>query len=111
MKKIALAVLVVFILNACSRSQAPIKVELLTRISPFMNMFIPKNFIKITSLEDSVKITKITPNKGNCKVGGFIDNNVNITLKYGQSRNIALRCEDLLEVDIQTDKGTWNFTF
>ncbi|MBZ7936143.1 hypothetical protein H2279_05815 [Campylobacter sp. B0100352/1] len=73
-------------------------------------------FLKITSLVDSVKITDIVPNRGKCKVGGILDQGkvkINKILKYGQVWDYIpiTGCGKLLEVQVKTDKGEWNFKF
>ncbi|MBZ7953841.1 hypothetical protein H2278_03150 [Campylobacter sp. W0018] len=113
MKKLVMLVLVLFILG-CGSGEPPIQIETFEQYNPLFHS--KSKFLKITSLVDSVKITDIVPNRGKCKVRGILDQGkvkINKVLKYGQVWDYIpiTGCGKLLEVQVKTDKGEWNFKF
>ncbi|MCW1359776.1 hypothetical protein [Campylobacter sp. US33a] len=98
----------------CGSKEPPVEIETFEQYNQLL--YSNSKFLKITSLVDSVTITKIIPNRGKCKIGGVLDNRdikINKTLKYGEVWNyIPLRgCDKLLEVRVETDQGEWDFKF
>ena len=82
-------------------SSAPIEVKLDT--SSWLGF---DRFLRVQSLVDSVTITGMSLNRGNC---GKV-NNINATILFGQVRSYpVIACNPLKEVTISTDHGEWTF--
>ena len=113
MKKVILSMLCCLLLVGCLEEEAPIEVSAYSQYNPLLYREV--NFLKITSLADSVHITGIKLNRGNCAVGGVLDSGItkfDKVLNYGQSLQLPVaKCENVLEVEVETDKGTWSFNF
>ena len=114
MKKYFFVIFTMFFVACGGVDKAPIEVSITEQYNKFLYRNI--KYLNITSLVDSIKITNIIPNKGNCKVGGVLDKNgvkINKTLSYGQTWDyIPLsNCDKILEVKIETDQGNWTFSF
>lgn len=106
--------LMLLVYSGCGNNEAPIEVEVFEKYNQLLYSNV--KYLKITSLVDSVTITRIVPNRGKCTVGGVLDKgeaNFNRTLSYGETWNyIPLKgCDKLLSVDIATNKGEWSFLF
>ncbi|MBK1971344.1 hypothetical protein [Campylobacter sp. TTU_617] len=88
LKKMFLALFCAFLFIACSDKEAPIEISLGERYNPIFKY--NTQYLEITSLVDTIEITKITPNrgKGDCRAGGLLDKKdikIEKTLSYGQS--------------------------
>ena len=106
--------LMMLMYSGCGNKQAPIEVEVFEQYNPILHTNV--KYLRITSLVDSVKITKIILNRGKCTVGGVLDKgqtDFDKTLSYGETWDyIPLRgCNKLLSVDIATNQGEWSFSF
>lgn len=79
--------------------------------------------IRITALDD-VKIMDVIANRGNCEATGMSVDNIGYgrvpevyigtarELKYGETWSLSLsKCSRLLEVEVITDKGSFEFKF
>jgi hypothetical protein len=63
-------------------------------------------FLRVQSLVDSVTITGMSLNRGDC---GTV-NNINANIKFGQVRSYpVIACNPLKEITISTDHGEWTF--
>jgi hypothetical protein len=66
------------------------------------------HFLRVQSLVDSVTITGMSLNRGDC---GKV-NNLNANIKFGQVRSYpVISCNPLKEITISTDQGEWTFHF
>jgi hypothetical protein len=68
--------------------------------------------LKVQSTVDSVTITGVKINRGNCSVNKIEPNQLlHIPLAFSASRTFTLYCNprDILEVEITTDQGVWTF--
>lgn len=106
--------LMMLMYSGCGNKEAPIEVEVFEKYNPLL--YTNVKYLRITSLVDSVKITKIIPNRGKCTVGGVLDKgqtDFDKTLSYGETWDyIPLKgCNKLLSVDIATNQGEWSFSF
>ncbi|RKV37240.1 hypothetical protein [Helicobacter pylori] len=69
-------------------------------------------WIDTISNVDSIAILSAKINRGDCDNNGFPYFKINKTLRFGDSYQFyILRCQHIKEVSIETDKGTWDFTF
>lgn len=85
-------------------SSAPIEVTV-DAVKPSENLGFD-HFLRVQSLVDSVTITGMSLNGGNC---GKV-NNTNANIKFGQLRSYpVIACNPLKEVTISTDHGEWTF--
>lgn len=68
-------------------------------------------YIHIRALEDSVKVTDAKINRGNCTVSMWFSHNS--PLRFGDEIRGQLNCEqdNVREVTVTTDKGTYTFNF
>ena len=69
--------------------------------------------VKVLSLVDSIVIQGVNVNRGNVKATYWITNPVPHTLKYGTAfmTRVAAPQQNIKEVEVQTDQGSWTFTF
>lgn len=122
--KVALAFIALGFLGcgADSFKQAPIEVQYRERDNSVWDGLRVKELI-ITALDD-VEVMEVIPNRGNCEAAGMsVSNwrygsvpNVSIgtakKLKYGETWELTLsKCSRLLEVEVITDKGAFEFKF
>jgi hypothetical protein len=64
------------------------------------------HFLRVKSLVDSVTITGMSLNRGDC---GKV-NNINANIKLGQVRSYpVIACNPLKEITISTEHGEWTF--
>ena len=107
----AAATLVAVGITACGNFDAPVEVETDFKseakenpFNPFDVKFVTKSYIVVRATEDSVKLKKVSVNRGNC--GTF---EVDRELKFGQTYRKQISCShtDVKEAEITTDKGTW----
>ena len=95
--------------------EVPIEVQTYQRENRFLGPTILIRYIKITAVADSVKIMDIIPNRGNCFVGGVADSkpaDIYKELSFGQTWDLPVAsCSRLLEVEVITDKGAFEFKF
>jgi hypothetical protein len=85
-------------------SSAPIEVRVDT-VNPSQYLGFDQ-FLRVQSLVDSVTITGMSLNRGDC---GKV-NNINANIKFGQVRSYpVIACNPLKEVTISTDHGEWTF--
>ena len=100
---------VLFSASACdgvgSSSKAPVELELSQKRTGFGDIW---PYLTITSIVDSVTIQDVKLNRGN--VTWTEANKFPKTLKFGRSIGGHFLAT-LKEVEVQTDKGTWTFTF
>ncbi|EMG31019.1 hypothetical protein [Campylobacter showae] len=72
----------------------------------------------ITAVDNDVSINSIILNRGNCSVQDKIGNIFTgkfekvfpMKMQYGQQRKLGTYCQNIKEVVIETNKGTWTFT-
>ena len=86
---------------------SPVKINFLTNES-----WDHMSDLKVQSTVDSVTITGVKVNRGNCTVNKIEPNQVlNLPLGFSASRTFTLYCNprDILEVEINTDQGVWTF--
>lgn len=108
--------------DATSSASAPIEVQYKERDNTMWQGLKVKELI-ITALDD-VEIMEVIPNRGNCEAAGMsVSNwrygsvpNVSIgtakKLRYGETWELTLsKCSRLLEVEVITDKGAFEFKF
>ena len=95
--------------NVCyAETECPVKIELIPPTSNKSNYSI----IQITSVVNSVTITDLIVNRGNNKVGESWLPEIKKELKFGQSvRPTVYGSNSILEIEIQTNLGSWTFTF
>jgi hypothetical protein len=87
-----------------SVSSAPIEVRVDT-VNPSEYLGFD-HFLRVQSLVDSVTITGMSLNRGDC---GKV-NNINANIKFGQIRSYpVIACNPLKQVTISTDRGEWTF--
>ena len=97
---------VIGLISTLSFAQS-LKVSTASRWSENWGQYVKE--LAIVSTEDSVTINKILLNRGNCDYPMTF--RLPYTLKYGQKLNVMLsRCE-ILEVQIDTNKGTQTYKF
>jgi hypothetical protein len=85
-------------------SSAPIEVRV-DAVNPSESLGFD-HFLRVQSLIDSVTITGMSLNRGDC---GKV-NNINANIKFGQVRSYpVIACNPLKEVTISTDHGEWTF--
>lgn len=72
----------------------------------FISSTMTLEYMTITSIVNSLNINNIILNRGNCKY----KQERPITLKYGEFKKIFIpsKCH-LLQIDIETNQGTWTF--
>lgn len=123
MTKIVLSLCVLFALSACSSNdnndssssdKAPVELSFSTEEAP--NEYYPfpyVSYLNIQSVVDHVSIFHVSINRGNCSVSSWLGNNGSSYLKFGQSRQASLRCQDtqVKEVVVDTDQGSYTFNF
>lgn len=102
-KYAALPLLLLLLLwvGVCNAAEAPLKVEIQTLNS--------RKALVITSIADSITVKNIVLNRGNLN-SDYINSQLPKTLKYGE-RLINHANLRYLEVRIDTDQGSWTFTF
>lgn len=105
MKKIFIGALVL-VLSGCGDS--PIDVSL--DMAPGLDGFSPLRYLVVTSKVDSVKLSKVEVNRGNCKTFNWRGPN---PLQFGQEKRGMLVCDldQVKEVVVETDQGEYTFTF
>jgi hypothetical protein len=81
-----------------------------THQAPGLSGFSPLRYLVISSRVDSVKLTKATVNRGNCKTFNWRGPN---PLQFGQEKRAMLSCDldQVKEVVVETDQGEFTFTF
>ena len=85
-------------------NSAPIEVRI-DSVNPSENLGFDR-FLRVQSLVDSVTITGMSLNRGNC---GKV-NNINADIKFGQVRSYpVIGCNPLKEITISTNHGEWTF--
>jgi hypothetical protein len=85
-------------------SMAPIKVRV-DVVNPSESLGFD-HFLRVQSLVDSVTITGMSLNRGDC---GKV-NNMNANIKFGEVRSYpVIACNPLKEITISTDRGAWTF--
>lgn len=115
--KLVAIVLVAFGFVGCDEKKSPIEVQTYGETNWSGQLMY---YIKIRAIADSVTIGRIVVNRGNCG-----DDEMDKTLTFGNtySHNIGSRIEafggivkgcstdNVKEVQVFTDKGTWTFSF
>lgn len=68
------------------------------------------SFVHIAALEDEVTVLDARVNRGNCSVSWYSHNS---PLRFGQEIKGMLSCDqdNVREVTVTTDKGTYTFNF
>ena len=89
--------------TACQAAECPIRVE---RVEPAPNYV----RLRITSMVDAVTIQGVTVNRGNMKIYG-LEKELPKSLKFGEVWFVAPDGKTIIEVEVQTDQGTWTFKF
>jgi hypothetical protein len=94
----------VALLGGCGAGEVPLQVEL------GANAFWGSPQLELTSLADEITVTDLTINRGNCKFNPHEP--LPHTLVYGASFKVdSPSCQNVLEVSIDTDQGSYDFTF
>lgn len=79
------------------------------RIAVNGTQVVPK--VHVMSVADSIIISNITVNRGNCKVvnKNFVTNKpaFPVTLKYGQEMMVFVGNCTVMQVDVATSQGNW----
>ena len=73
-----------------------------------------KVWMRVRSLADTIAIKRVIVNRGNCYGWGNKDGTSSSTKKFGEILQFSTsncEVEQIKEVEIVTDKGTWTFTF
>lgn len=111
-----------FLACDAASSSAPIEVQYMEKDN---SMWPGQRYkeIRITALDD-VKIMDVIANRGNCEATGMSVDNIGYgrvpkvyigtarELKYGETWSLSLsKCSRLLEVEVITDKGSFEFKF
>lgn len=92
-------------LSGCS-GQVPIEVELRPNtLNDVMGVNLTPNIV-VTSKVDQIQVNSVEINRGNCKPSGDA-----MQLKFGQSMRFITYSCDIKEVEVNTDKGNFTFTF
>lgn len=61
-------------------------------------------------VEGGVTITSITPNRGHCGLYPY-NPKLPVTLEFGEEVAVDAKCDSMLEVEVETDAGTYAFEF
>lgn len=113
MVKLLLSTLFLFGLTACSASpKAPVELSFSTEPAPNNYYTFPYvSYLNVQAVADAVHVKKIIVNKGNCPIYAWSGNGRNPHLKFGQSLQASLKCQDtqVKEVTVETDQGDFTF--
>jgi hypothetical protein len=91
-------------------SQIPIEVSKVPTWDSYGNSY---EYIRITSITDSIEIQSIVLNRGNCVVDWTFsgDPRLPASLQFGSQETFKSTCKGILEAVVKTDKGEWKFSF
>ncbi|RLA79442.1 MAG: hypothetical protein DRG78_12945 [Epsilonproteobacteria bacterium] len=113
MKKIVksvLALMLIIGLSGCSdkAKESPVKVNLKQAYNAAWKFYYPKVFV--TSKVDTIKVTNVIVNKGNCVPS--IAGETNRTLGYGEQMEVRFKknCK-VMKVEVVTDQGNWTVEY
>ncbi|WP_026471595.1 hypothetical protein [Alkanindiges illinoisensis] len=106
-----------FALSGCGGSSAPVEVQIDQEVNPLnpdgSKPWYPEylTYVHIRAIEDSVKVTDASINRGNCKVSHWFSHPD--PLPYGQEIKGQLSCDqdNVKEVSVTTDQDTYTFNF
>ncbi|GAA7032070.1 hypothetical protein ID0576_07420 [Helicobacter pylori] len=95
-------------------------VNFVTETEMFEMVFL--NQITLTSMQDLKDMASVYKIFNNKEMVANIENKISQleqkgvmmepqTLKFGESFTAQYRCQNLIEVEVKTDKGAWTFTF
>lgn len=82
-----------------------------TNEKDYFNVTLEGNFFNIIAIEEDIIIEDIVLNKGNCYIMTVEKKPFPRTLKYGNSYRKVYSCQNLLQIDIFTDKGGYSYKF
>lgn len=103
------AVISLFSTESALASEAPVSVEVGKRINQVTGQANP--LIIVTSRSDLVNIRDVIVNRGNCSVFAYDLGAKERSLRYGQTVTYrSNNCKKVLEIVIDTDKGSWTYT-
>lgn len=109
MKKIAIFLLTSIISAGSSLAQSsPMKVQQGSEYVSGWNRVV--KYVYIQSTENNLVITRVVLNRGNCQtmLSGY---SVPVSLKYGDTLKAIVDHCNVLEVDVQTNKGNFTYKF
>lgn len=113
MKQYICAVLAAASLSGCG-GEVPLEVSINEREGIDNNSYY-RSVLSIRSVADSIQINEVIINRGNnCKVGFWHRRWAGHgTLKFGNGVSASIPCdmEAIKEVDIDTDQGSYTFSF
>jgi hypothetical protein len=92
-------------LIGCS-GNSPVEVKLKQNPLNAMTGFTTSLIIEVSSTVDQVKVNSVVINRGNCHSSGSP-----AQLKFGQNANFHTSGCDVKEVEVDTDDGSFTFTF
>ncbi len=90
-----------------AKANTPLKIKVEQAYNSAYNYYYPK--VIIISLVDSLVVTNVITNKGNCSPA-FISE-TKATLKYGSRMEVRYKKCDVLLVEVLTDQGTWTVEY
>lgn len=93
-------------------AQPPITVGTETAPSP-INPSVAIVRVVITSKADDITLNKLTFNRGNCGVGSWDDRGHHgaIRMRFGDVTKVVAFCNNISEVSVDSDAGSWVFSF
>lgn len=62
--------------------------------------------IQVVATDDSVEITDVKINRGNCSLNGWVKGQLPMKLKFGESSNLIIACKEVLEVEFTFSDNT-----
>jgi hypothetical protein len=108
--KIAISTLLI---SGCSGPSEP---DIEISVNSKDGLFGPMVLVNIQAISDEVLIKDLVINRGNCPLLSTTVDSLNRkpTLKFGQTyQGLTNRCRlnDIIEIDVTTDEGTFSFSF
>ncbi|MFV0480573.1 MAG: hypothetical protein ACK5LP_01185 [Campylobacteraceae bacterium] len=130
MKKIFILILF-FATFLFAEQQSPYQINFYTEYGKFAVKY---RYLELVSLDNDVKLYSIVVNRGNCKNEFDTEYNYDLQdkrlekstpkkdlllqskgylslLNYGDTEQVIVSCENILEVTVSTNKGDWTYSF
>jgi len=87
--------------------KSPVKIKVVQAYNSAYNYYYPK--VIITSLVDTLKVTNVITNKGNCKP--TFREETRASLGYGGNMEVRYKKCEVMLVKVITDKGDWSVKY